>query len=72
MVIPLHEKYQLISLNSLFVFTKKISPDVFSVDETLPEHSKLFPSKLNNSFEVPGETSQSIFPSQIIFNHPSL
>lgn len=72
MVIHLHKKYQLMSLNSLFVFPNKISPDIFSVDETLAEHSKLFPSKLNNNFEALGETPQSIFPPQIIFNHPSL
>lgn len=62
MVIHLHEKYQLISLNSLFVFPNKICPDIYSVDETLPEHSKLFPSKLNKNWEAPRETSKSIFP----------
>lgn len=73
MAVHLHEKYQQTLQNLLFVFIKKKNPsDVCSVDETLPGHLRLLPSKLNNNFEASGETSQSIFPSQIIFNHSSL
>jgi len=71
MVLRLHEKYQQSSQNSLFVFVKN-PPDVCSVDETLPEHLHLFPSKLNNNFEASGETFRSIFPPQTRFNHISL
>lgn len=69
--VHLREKYQQSSENLWFVFIKN-PPDVFSVDETVPERLHLFPSKLNKNFEASGETFQSNFPLQIIFNHTSL